>query len=158
MSKYDDAMKLMEECCGKDKEVVIAIATISLSANAAGNPRPAVRMVCAYYEDGAFYVSTDARKNKTLQIEKNNEVSICGMDWYAFHGIADNLGWVKDEKNAKIRAKFKKIFDWFDEEGGEEDPNSIVLRITLTEGTIFDHEKKYGEHKYEIDFINKVVQ
>ncbi len=158
MSKYNDAIKLIEECCGNDKEVVIAIATISLSANTTGNPRPDVRMVCAYYEDGAFYVSTDARKNKTLQIEKNNEVSVCGMDWYAFHGIAENLGWVKEEKNAKIRTKFKKIFDWFDEEGGEDDPNSIVLRITLTEGTIFDHEKKYGEHKYEIDFINKTVK
>ncbi|GAB6085011.1 pyridoxamine 5'-phosphate oxidase family protein [Alkaliphilus crotonatoxidans] len=158
MSKYDDAIKLMEERCGNGKEVIIALATISLSPNAAGNPRPAVRMVCAYYEDGAFYVSTDARKTKTLQIEKNNEVSVCGMDWYTFRGLAENLGWVKDEKNAKIRAEFKKIFDWFDEEGGEDDPNSIVLRISLTEGTIFDNEKKYGEHKYEIDFINKVAK
>ncbi|MCG8538540.1 MAG: pyridoxamine 5'-phosphate oxidase family protein [Clostridia bacterium] len=158
MSKYDDAIKLMEECFGNGKEVIIALATISLSANATGNPRPAVRMVCAYYEDGAFYVSTDARKNKTLQIEKNNEVSVGGMDGYTFQGMAENLGWVKDEKNAKIRAKFIKIFDWFDEEGGEDDPNSIVLRITLTEGTIIDNEKKYGEQKYEIDFINKVVK
>ena len=158
MSKYDDAIKLMEECCGNGKEVIIALATISLSAKAAGNPRPAVRMVCAYYEDGAFYVSTDARKNKTLQIGKNNEVAVCGMDWYSFQGTAENLGWVKDEKNAKIRAKFKKIFDWFGEEGGEDDPNSIVLHITLTEGTIFDHEKKYGEQKYEIDFINKTAE
>ncbi len=158
MSKYDDAIKLMEECCGNDKEVIIALATISLSANAAGNPSPAVRMVCAYYEEGAFYVSTDARKNKTLQVEKNNEVSVCGMDGYNFQGMAENLGWIKDEKNAKIRGKFIKIFDWFDEEGGEDDPNSIVLRITLTEGTIFDNEKKYGEHKYEIDFINKVIK
>ncbi len=158
MSKYDDAIKLMEECCGNGKEVIIALATISLSANTAGNPRPAVRMVCAYYEDGAFYVSTDARKNKTLQIEKNNEVSVGGMDGYTFQGMAENLGWIKDEKNAKIRAKFIKIFEWFDEEGGEDDPNSIVLRITLTEGTIIDNEKKYGEQKYEIDFINKVVK
>ena len=158
MSKYDDAIKLMEESCGNGKEVIIGLATISLSANAAGNPCPAVRMVCAYYEDGAYYVSTHAKKNKTLEIEKNNEVSVCGMDGYAFRGMAENLGWVKDEKNAKIREKFIKIFDWFDEEGGEDDPNSIVLRITLTEGTIFDNEKKYGEHKYEIDFINKVVK
>ena len=158
MSKYNDAIKLMEERCGKGKEVIIALATISLSANAAGNPRPAVRMVCAYYEDGVFYVSTDATKNKILQIEKNNEVSIGGMDWFAFQGTAENLGWVKDEKNAKIRAKFKKVFGWFDEVGDEDNPNSIVLRITLTEGTIIDNEKKYGEQKYEIDFINKVIK
>ena len=158
MSKYENAIKLMEERCGNGKEVVIAIATISLSANAAGNPRPAARMVCAYYEDGVFYVSTDARKNKTLQIEKNNEVSVCGMEDYALHGIAENLGWVKDEKNAEIRAKFKKVFNWFDEVGDEDNPNSIVLRITLTEGTIIDNERKYGEQMYDIDFINKAVK
>ena len=158
MSKYENAMKLLEERCGNDKEEVIALATISLSPNDAGNPRPAVRMVCAYYEDGAFYVSTDARKNKMLQIEKNNEVSVGGLDWYAFQGTAENLGWVKDEKNAEIRAKFKKIFDWFDEVGDEDNPNSIVLRISLTEGTITDNEQKYGEYQYEVDFINKTVK
>ena len=154
MSKYENAMKLMEERCGNGKEEVIALATISLSSNA----RPAVRMVCAYYEDGVFYVSTDARKNKMLQIEKNNEVSVSGLDWYALQGTAENLGWVKDEKNAEIRAKFKKIFDWFDEVGDEDNPNSIVLRIILTEGTITDNTKKYGEWKYEVDFINKTAK
>ncbi|SHH64281.1 pyridoxamine 5'-phosphate oxidase family protein [Clostridium intestinale] len=158
MSKYENALKLMDERCGNDKEVVIALATISLSSNAIGNPRPAVRMVCAYYEDGVFYVSTDAKKNKMLQIEKNNEVSVCGFDWYAFHGVAENLGWVKEERNAKIRAKFKKVFDWFDEVGDEDNPSSIVLRITLTEGTIIDNENKYGECQYEIDFINKTAK
>ncbi|MDR7855171.1 pyridoxamine 5'-phosphate oxidase family protein [Tissierella sp.] len=155
MSKYENAIKLLEERCGNDKEEIIALATISLSPNDAGNPRPAVRMVCAYYEDGVFYVSTDARKNKMLQIEKNNEVSVAGLDWYTFQGRAENLGWVKDEKNAEIRAKFKKVFDWFDEVGDEDNPNSIVLRITLTEGTIIDNEKKYGELVYEVDLVNK---
>jgi uncharacterized pyridoxamine 5'-phosphate oxidase family protein len=158
MSKYENAMKLMEERSGNGKEEVIALATISISSNAAGNPRPAVRMVCAYYEDGVFYVSTDATKNKMLQIENNNEVSVCGLDWYAFQGTAENLGWVKDEKNAEIRAKFKKIFNWFDEVGDEDNPNSIVLRISLAEGTIIDNEEKYGERQYEIDFINKTAK
>ena len=158
MSKYENALKLMDERLGNDKEVVIALATISLSSNTIGNPRPAVRMVCAYYEDGVFYVSTDAKKNKMLQIEKNNEVSVCGFDWFAFHGVAENIGWVKEEKNAKIRAKFKKVFDWFDEVGDEDNPSSIVLSITLTEGTIIDNENKYGEGQYEIDFINKTVK
>lgn len=158
MNKYENAMRLMEELCGNGKEEVIALATISLSPNLAGNPRPAVRMVCAYYENGIFYVSTDARKNKMLQIEKNSEVSVAGLGWYTFQGRAENLGWVKDEKNADIRAKFKKIFDWFDEVGDEDNPNSIVLRITLTEGIIIDNEEKYGEKQYEINFINKTVK
>lgn len=158
MSKYENAIKIMEERCGNDKEVVIALATISLSPNAAGNPRPAVRMVCAYYEDGVFYVSTSAKKNKTLQIEKNNEVAVCGFDWFSFNGTAENLGWVKDEKNAEIRANFKKVFNWFDEVGGEDDPDSIVLRITLTEGTLIDNAESHGEQKYEIDFVNKTAK
>lgn len=158
MSKYDNAIRLMEERCGHGKEEIIALATISRSPNASGTPRPAVRMVCAYYEEGVFYVSTGASRNKMLQIEKNNEVSVAGLDWYAFHGTAENLGWVKDAKNAAIRAKFKQIFDWFDEVGDEDSPDSIVLRITLTEGTIIDNERKYGEQQYEIDFINKTVK
>ena len=158
MSKFENAMKLMVERCGNGKDVDIALATISLSPNASDNPRPAVRMVCAYYEDGVFYVSTDATTNKMLQIEKNNEVAVAGLDWFTFNGIAENLGWVKDEKNAEIRAKFKKIFDWFDEVGDEDNPNSIALRITLTEGTIIDHERKFGEQLYEIDFVNKTAK
>ena len=158
MSKYENAMELMEERCGNGKEEVIALATISLAPNAAGNPRPAVRMVCAYYDNGAFYVSTDAKKNKMLQIEKNPEVSVAGLEWFAFQGTAENLGWVKDEKNAAIRARFKSIFDWFDEVGDEDNPTSIVLRISLTEGTIIDNERKYGEQQYEVDFINHVAR
>lgn len=158
MSKFENALKLMDELCGNDKEEVIALATMSLSTGSDGSPRPAVRMVCAYYEDGAFYVSTDSTKNKMLEIEKNNEIAIAGMGWYTFQGKAENLGWVKDEKNAEIRAKFKKIFGWFDEVGDEDNPNSIVLRITLTEGVIIDHEGRYGDKRYEIDFINKVAK
>lgn len=157
MNKYEKALKLLEERCGNGKEVVIALATISLSPNVAGDPRPAVRMVCAYYENGMFYVSTDARKNKMLEIEKNNEVAVCGLDWFTFRGKAENLGWVKDEKNAEIRAKFKEIFGWFDEVGDEDNPNSIVLRITLTEGVIIDNAEKSNATKYEIDFINKTA-
>ncbi len=157
MSKFENAMKLMEERCGGDKEILLALATIAKNPNAAGDPRPAVRMVCAYYEEGAFYVSTDAKKNKTLQIERNNEIAVCGLDWFACQGTAENLGWVKDEKNAKIRAKFHQIFDWFEEVGDEENPSSIVLRIVLTEGTITDNEQKYGERIYEVDFVNKAA-
>lgn len=157
MSKYETAMKIMDEICGNGKDNLIALATISLSSNAAGNPRPSVRMVDAYYEDGVFYISSDSRKNKTLEIEKNNEVSICGLDWFTAYGIAENLGWVKDEKNAEIRAKMKKYFTWFDAHAGEDSPNSIVLKITLTEGVITDNEQKYGDWQYKVDFINKTA-
>jgi len=158
MNKYEKAIKLMEELCGNGKDNIIALATISLKTNSSGNPRPAVRMVNAYYEDGMFYISTASWTNKMLEIEKNNEVSICGLDWFTANGIAENLGWVKDEKNAEIRAKMKKYFRWFDEHANEESPDSIVLRVTLTEGTIIDNEEKYGERHYKVDFINKTAE
>lgn len=155
MSKYENAMKLMEDFCGNGKDNLIALATIALSPNAVGNPRPTVRMVDAYYEDGVFYVSTDAKKNKMLEIGKNSEVSICGLDLFVAQGKAENLSWVKDEGNAEIRAKMKKTFTWFDAHGDEDNPDSIVLRITLTEGTITDNDKKYGDWQYKVDFTKK---
>lgn len=158
MSKYENAIKLMEEFCGNGKDNIIALATISLSPSSTDNPRPAVRMVDAYYEDGVFYVSSASWKNKTLEIEKNNEVSICGLDLFTAQGFAENLGWVKDEKNSKIREKMKKFFVWFDEHGDEDSPDSIVLRITLTEGVITDNEKKYGEWQYKVNFVNKTAK
>ena len=158
MGKYENAIRLMEEYYGNGKDSVIALATISLSPNAAGSPRPSARMVDAYYENGVFYVSTSSWKNKTKEIEKNNEVSISGLDLFVAQGTAENLGWVKDEKNAEIRAKMKKIFAWYDDHGNENSPESIVLRVTLTEATITDHEKKYGERDYKVDFVNKTAK
>ena len=156
MGKYENAIKLMEERCGNGKDNLIALATISLAPGAAGNPRPSVRMIDAYYEDGVFYISTGANKSKMPEIEKNNEVAIGGMDWFTAKGTAENLGWVKN--NADIRTKMKKYFSWFDEHGGEDSPDSIVLRVTLTEGVITDNDKKYGEWQYKVDFCNKTAE
>ena len=158
MSKYENAMKLLEARCGNNKEVVIGLATVALGQNKLGNPRSAIRMVCAYFENNAFYVSTDAKKNKSLEIEQNDEVAVCGFDWFSLQGKAENLGWVKDEKNAEIRANFKKIFNWFDEVGDEDNPDSIVMRIALTEGTIIDNERIYGDHMYHVDFVNQEMK
>jgi len=52
----------------------------------------------------------------------------------------------------------KKYFEWFNDHGNEESPDSIVLRIILTEGTITDNEKKYGEWQYKVNFLNKTAQ
>jgi len=159
MDKYENAIKLMNERCGNaDKDNVIGLATIALSTSAAGKPVPSNRMVSAYYEDGVFYVSTDANKSKMAEIEKNNEVAICGLDWFVANATAENLGWVKDEKNAEIRAKMKSVFAWFDDHGDEDNPSSIVLRITLSKGTIIDNEQKYGQWRYDVDFANKTAK
>lgn len=158
MTKYEKAMKLMDEFCGHGKDNVIAMATISLDSNTDENLSPSVRMVDAYYEDRTFYISSASWKNKTLEIEKNPNVSICGMDLFTAKGKAENLGWVKDEKNAEIREKMKKYFMWFDDHGDEDNPDSIVIRISLTEGTLTDNEQKYGEWAYQVDFVQETAK
>ena len=55
MSKYDDAIKIMNERFTKDS--LIAVATTESN-------RPYVRMVDGYYEDGAFYTVTYALSTK----------------------------------------------------------------------------------------------
>ncbi len=156
MEKYEKAIKLLDELCGKGKDNVIALSTMSLLPSE--KPRPQVRMVDAYYEDGRFYVSSSLSSRKTLEISKNNEVAIAGLDWFTADGIAENLGWVKDEKNADIRRKMKQYFDWFDHHGDEDNPDSIVLRITLTNARIIDHEQRYNEQRYEVDFMNNTAK
>lgn len=80
------------------------------------------------------------------------------LDLFVARGMAENLGWVKDERNTGIRAKMKKFFPWFDAHGDEDNPDSIVLRITLTEGTLTDNDRKYGEWQYIVDFAKKEVK
>jgi hypothetical protein len=70
MTKYENAIKLLEELCGNDKEELIALATISSTPNSEGKTRPSVRMVCAYYEDGRFYISTDAKRIRCWKLSR----------------------------------------------------------------------------------------
>ena len=56
MSKYEEGLKIIEEKFGNGKDNVIALATIAQELSGDGKPRPVVRDVDAYYEDGVFYV------------------------------------------------------------------------------------------------------
>lgn len=76
-----------------------------------GKPRPFVREVDAMYEDGVFYITTYGTSLKMQQIAKNPEVAFAvGNEWFSGNGIAENLGWVLDPKNAEIRAKLRQAF------------------------------------------------
>ena len=150
---YDAGMKILEEKFGGGKDNVLALATIAQEPNANGMPRPVVRDVDAYYEDGVFYCAVNAKTNKMRQIEQNPEVAIAVcFGWFTANGIAENLGWVLDPKNAGLREKIRKAFEWYDDVTNEKDENSIFLAIRLTRGTIIlDHHAKY----YHMDFVNK---
>lgn len=148
MNDYNKGMACMEERFGKDQDKVVALATISLSHKC----QPSVRLVNSYYEDGVIYISSDAKKNKTLEIQENERVSLCDMFGNTLCGKAENLGWVKDEKNKKIRQNFKRIFKWFDKEGDEDNPNSIVIRVTLSEAVLLNEDSRY-----DLDFVHQTM-
>jgi len=150
MSKYDDAMKIMTEKYGKDE--VWSIATTDGESYD-------VRFVDGYYEDGLLYIVTYALSTKMQHIEVEPNIPICTF-WFKGHGIGENLGWVRDEKNANIMEKLRVAFaSWYSNGHiNEEDPNTILLCIHITDGAIIDEEQKYDEFYYEVDFVNKTVE
>lgn len=155
MSKYDEAMTLLDEKLG-NKDGLISLSTIALEVGGSGRSRPAARIVDAYYEDGAFYTVTYATSNKMLQIAQNPEVAVCIIvENFTADGIGENLGWVCDEKNSEIMAKLRTIFaEWYNEANNDDDPNTCLMRIRLTKGLWNDAHKGI---KNEIDFVNKTA-
>ena len=130
---------LMNERFGHD--TLIALATVD-------NGRPAVRAVNTYYEDGAFFVITHALSGKMRQLAENPEAAICG-DWFTAHGIGENIGHPRDERNHALMEKLRCVFcEWLGNgHTNEDDPNTCILRIKLTDGVLMSHGTRY-----EIDF------
>ena len=134
-----EAQRIMNDRFNKDS--LIALATVD------GNT-PHVRAVNSYYEDGCFYTITYALSNKMKQIALNPTVAICG-DWFTGHGIGENLGWIRDEKNNDIASKLRAAFAaWYDNgHTNEADVNTVILRIRMTDGVLLHHGTRF-----EIDF------
>ncbi len=155
MNKYEEAMKLLDEKLG-NKDGLISLSTIALQPGADGRSRPAARLVDAYYEDGAFYTVTYATSGKMREIAQNPEVAVCIIvENFTADGIGENLGWVCDEKNAKMMAKLRTIFAaWYYQANNDEDHNTCLLRVRLTKGLWNDAHKGI---RNEIDFINKTA-
>ena len=144
MNRYDEAQKVMIERFGHD--TLLSVSTID-------NNRPSVRIVDSYYEDGAFYTVTYALSNKMRHIKANPEVAVCG-EWFTARGIGENLGYVRDERNAAMMVKLRAAFaSWYDNgHTNEDDPNTCLLRVRLTDAVLFSHGMKY-----DIDFVNKTA-
>ncbi len=138
------AYALMDERFGHD--VLISIATID------GN-RPSVRIVNGYYEGGSFYTVTYARSDKMRHMRVNPEVAVCG-EWFSAHGIGENIGHPRNDKNKAPAAKLRKVFAaWYGNGHTDEtDPDTCILRVRLTDGVLFHHGTKY-----EIDFTSKAA-
>ena len=156
MNMYEKAMAILEEKFGNGRDNILGLATIALDPNKDGKPRPVVRDVDAYYEDGAFYVLTYAKSTKILQIAQNNEVAIAvNSAWFIASGIGENLGWVKKPENADIRLKLRKTFEkWYDMANNEDDENCCVLKIALSQGLI---NINHHETIINVDFESKTA-
>lgn len=117
------------------------------------NNIPYVRIVNSYYEEGAFYTITYALSNKMEQIKLNPNVAVCG-EWFTAHGAGENIGYIRDESNKEIAAKLREAFaSWYDNgHTDENDPNTCILRIKLTEGLLFDNGVRY-----DVDFKNNKI-
>ena len=129
------------------KDSLIAVATTD-------GKRLYNRIVDAYYDNGAFYISTHALSSKMKQIETNSEVAVCAVDWFSGHGTGKNLGWVLEPQNAEIREKIRKAFEWYDSVNDEQDKNCCFLEIRLTDGMLI---KDHHAIRYQIDFANKTA-
>lgn len=134
-----ETAEIMDERFGCD--TLLSLATVE-------DGIPSVRTVNSYYEEGAFYVITYALSNKMRQIGKEPTVAVCG-EWFTAHGIGENMGHVNAEGNEEIMSKLRAVFaEWYDNcHTNEDDPNTCLLRIRLTDGVLFHHGTRY-----DIDF------
>ena len=130
--------QIMTERFGKDS--LMALATVDRGL-------PSVRTVDAVYIAGSFYTITHALSGKMQQVRQEPRVAICG-EWFSGHGIGEDLGHVLREENREILAVLRSAFSAFSAWYGnghiqEEDPNTVLLRIRLTDGVLFSQGQRY---------------
>jgi len=144
VNRYDEAINILTAWFGHD--TLVSLATTD------GN-RPSVRIVNAYFENGAYYIVTHALSNKMQHIKSKPEVAVCG-EWFTAHGVGENIGHVRDERNAGLMTKLREAFAaWYGNgHTDENDPNTCILRVRLTDGVLMSHGTRY-----DIDFLSEVV-
>lgn len=154
MTDFLEGCELLDDIFGNGKDNIIALATVAPGSGVDGRPQPAVRCVDACYEEGVFYVTTHGKSNKMRQIERNPEVSIASCsEMFTGSGIAENLGWVLDAKNATLRDKLRTAFSaWYDDANDENDENCCILAIRLVKGVL---NINHWERLYHMDFVGK---
>lgn len=127
---------ILIERFGKDS--LISIATVDNSGT------PWVRTVDAIYIDGTFYTITHNSTNKMKHIRENSIVAICG-EWFSGHGKAESLGYIRNEENKDLADKLREAFaSWYDNgHTNENDVNTVILKIIVTDGILYKDEKRF---------------
>lgn len=133
MEKY---IEILNERFSKDS--LMALATVD------DGGIPWVRTIDAIFYKDSFYTITYALSNKMKQIEGNAAVAISG-EWFSGHAIGENLGHVRLEQNKEIADKLRGAFaSWYDNgHVNEDDPNTVILRIKLKDGVLFNDGARY---------------
>ena len=133
MEKY---IEILSERFGKDS--LMALATVDEKGV------PWVRTIDAIFYEDSFYTIIYALSNKMKQIENNATVAISG-DWFSGHALAESLGHIKLERNKEMADRLRTAFaSWYSNgHTNEDDPNTIILKLKLTDGILFSHGTKY---------------
>lgn len=141
MNYFNEAISVMKELYGRD--VAMSLATVN-------GDKANIRVVNAYYKENAFYITTYNLSNKMKEIAKNPNVAL-NYNLFVAHGIGKNIGNPLEEQNRELREELKQIFcAFYDKHVCEEDTNTCILKITLTDSLIFTN-----DYKYIIDFKHK---
>ena len=128
MDAYQHCLKAMEELFAKDCTFSLATARDNI---------PTVRVVDAFFDDGAFYVVTWNESGKAREIRENANVSLCS-GLYRFSGAAVNIGHPLRPENAAIRAKLIEAFTpWYFRHNDEGSEGMCYLKITPAQGFVY---------------------
>lgn len=143
MNYFNEAISVMKELYGRD--VAMPLATVN-------GDKANIRVVNAYYKENAFYITTYSLSNKMKEIDKNPNVAL-NHNLFVAHGTGKNIGNPLIEQNRELRDELKQIFcAFYDKHVCEEDPNTCILKVHLTDALVFAH-----DYKYFIDFKLKTA-
>ena len=143
MNYYNESIMVMKELYGRD--VAMSLATVN-------GDKANVRVINAYYNENIFYITTYSLSNKMKEITINPNVAL-NHNMFVAHGLGKNIGNPLEEQNQELREQLKHVFfAFYDKHVYEDDINTCILKITLTDSLVFAH-----DYKYFIDFKNKTA-
>lgn len=141
MNTFEKSLLVLNELFSRDYQFALATCDDNI---------PSVRFVDTFYDNGSFYIVTQAQSLKVLEIELNEKVALCNNS-YRFSGIAHNIGHPLSAENSEIRTKLTKAFNnWYFQHNNENDKNMCYLKIDLSHG--FFYKDGIG---YDVDFNSK---
>lgn len=119
MNYYNEALAAMKKLYGKD--TAMSLATVN-------NGNADVRVINAYYEENAFYITTYTLSNKMKEIALNSHVAVC-HNLFVAHGNGRNIGHPLAPQNKELRDELRQVFyAFYDKHVNEADENTCILK------------------------------